>query len=134
MALKLNMDGKRNQRAGAEAPAPIGSAVEGLPGGLLRRGISSQRGACSLPAELIRRPADLDTVAFAEALAAEQEDLGVFHQAVGDGGGDGGVVEDVAPVGERCVSCNDSRALLAVAGGDDLIEEIRGLLIEGKIS
>jgi hypothetical protein len=32
-------------RAGAEAPAPIGSAVEGLPGGLLRRGISPQRGA-----------------------------------------------------------------------------------------
>ena len=32
-------------RAGAAAPAPIGSAVEGLPGGLLRSGISPQRGA-----------------------------------------------------------------------------------------
>ena len=32
-------------RAGAGAPAPIGSAVEGLPGGLLRPGISPQRGA-----------------------------------------------------------------------------------------
>ena len=31
--------------AGAEAPAPIGSAVEGLPGRLLRSGISPQRGA-----------------------------------------------------------------------------------------
>ena len=28
----------REQRAGAGAPAPIGSAVEGLPGGLLRPG------------------------------------------------------------------------------------------------
>jgi hypothetical protein len=26
----------KNQRAGAEAPTPIGSAVEGLPGGLLQ--------------------------------------------------------------------------------------------------
>ena len=34
-----------DQRAGAEAPAPIGSAVEGLPGGLLRLGISPQSGA-----------------------------------------------------------------------------------------
>ena len=32
-------------RAGAEAPARLGSAVEGLPGGLLRPGISPQRGA-----------------------------------------------------------------------------------------
>jgi hypothetical protein len=38
-----------DQRAGAGAPAPIGSAVEGLPGGLLRPGISPQRGACSKP-------------------------------------------------------------------------------------
>ena len=30
---------------GAEAPARLGSAVEGLPGGLLRPGISPQRGA-----------------------------------------------------------------------------------------
>ena len=32
-------------RAGTEAPARLGSAVEGLPGGLLRPGISPQRGA-----------------------------------------------------------------------------------------
>ena len=36
---------RRNDRAGAVAPAPIVSAVEGLPGGLLRPGISPQRGA-----------------------------------------------------------------------------------------
>ena len=34
MALKLNMVGKRNERE--LHPRPIGSAVEGLPGGLLR--------------------------------------------------------------------------------------------------
>ena len=33
---------------------------------------------------------------FAEAVASEQEDFRVLHQAIGDGGGDGGVVEDVA--------------------------------------
>ena len=50
MALKLNIE-RRTGEAGAEAPAPIGSAVEGLPGGLLRLGISPQRGACSQPAD-----------------------------------------------------------------------------------
>lgn len=39
-------------------------------------------------------------VGFALTVAAEQEDLGVLHKAIGDGGSDGGVVEDVAPVGE----------------------------------
>ena len=71
---------------------------------------------------------------FAEAVAAEQEDLGVLDQPVGDGGGDGRVEEDVAPVGERCVGGDDCGAFLAVAGGDDLIEEIRGLLIEGQVA
>jgi hypothetical protein len=32
-------------------PPPLVSAVEGLPGGLLRPGISPQRGACSEPAQ-----------------------------------------------------------------------------------
>ena len=50
-------------------------------------------------------------IGFAQAVAAEQEDLGVFHQAVGDSGGDGGIEEDVAPVGERCVRGDDSRTL-----------------------
>ena len=52
---------------------------------------------------------------FAEAVAAEQEDLGVLDQAVGDRRGDGGVEEDVAPVGERGVGGDDSGTLLAVA-------------------
>jgi hypothetical protein len=39
----------------------------------------------------------------ANAGAAEQEDVGVFNQPVGDGRGDGGVVENLAPVAEGCV-------------------------------
>jgi hypothetical protein len=50
-------------RAGAAAPARLGSAVEGLPGGLLRPGISPQRGACSKPAQ-ITRLADSDSWAY----------------------------------------------------------------------
>jgi hypothetical protein len=38
----------------------------------------------------------LALITFAEAFSCEEEDLGVFHQAIGDGGSDGGVVEDVA--------------------------------------
>ena len=73
-------------------------------------------------------------ITFAKAFTSEEEDLGVFHQAIGNGGSDGGVVEDVAPVGERCVGRNERAALIAMAGGDDLIEEVGSLLIERKIS
>ena len=45
----------------------------------------------------------IEVLGLAEAISAQQEDFGVFHEAVGDGGGDGRVEEDVAPVGERCV-------------------------------
>jgi len=76
----------------------------------------------------------LALITFAEALASEQEDLGVFHQAIGDGSGDGGVIEDVAPVGKSCIGRNQRAAFMAVAGGDDLIEEVGRLLVEGKIS
>src|SRR5580698_2812221 len=41
---------EKDWRAGVVTPAPVVSAVEGLPGGLLRSGISPQRGACSEPA------------------------------------------------------------------------------------
>jgi hypothetical protein len=71
---------------------------------------------------------------FAEALASEEEDLGVFHQAIGDGSGDGGVVEDVAPVGKCCVGRDERAALIAMASGDDLIEEVGSLLIERKVT
>ena len=94
-----------------------------------RRRLSSQLGACWF-ASLFGSWRIGISIAFAEAVAAEQEDLGVFDQAIGDGSGDGGVVEDVAPVGEGCFGNDDGRALLAMTCGDYLIEEIRALLVE----
>ena len=51
---------------------------------------------------------------FTEAIAAEQEDLGVLDEPVGDRRGDGRIEENVAPVGERCVGGYDGRTLLTV--------------------
>ena len=102
MALKLNIGRDENQRAGVMAPARIGSAVEGLSGGLLRPGISPQRGACLQPAQLLGRRI-WDLVGLAKTVATEQEYLGVLDEPVGDGSGDGGVEQDVAPVGKRGV-------------------------------
>src|ERR1035437_2844634 len=72
-------------------------------------------------------------VGLAEAIAPEQEDLAVFDETVGDGRRDDRNEEDVAPVGERSVGSDDCGPLLAVAGGDDLIEEVRRLLVESQI-
>jgi hypothetical protein len=44
LALKLNMRGDETNGREPKLP-PLVSAVEGLPGGLLRPGISPQRGA-----------------------------------------------------------------------------------------
>jgi len=44
-------------------------------------------------------------IGFAKAIATEQEDFGVFDQAVGDSSRDSGVVENVAPLGKRSVLC-----------------------------
>ena len=116
------------------APAPAGSAVEGLPGGLLRAGYlhraahdRSQRSERSVARRLA-------LVGFAKAFASEQEDFGVFHQAVGDGRGHGGIEKDVAPLGERSVGSDDRALVLTIAGGDHLIEEVRGLPIQRDIS
>jgi len=135
LALKLNIGIKRKDpRAGSEGlPPPADSAVEGLPGGLLRAGYR-HRAAPALSQPRRSFGGRLALIAFAEALAPEEEDLGVFHQAISNGGGDGGVVEDVAPVGKGCVGCNEGAALIAVAGGDDLIEEVGSVLIKGKVS
>src|ERR1039458_7504 len=66
-------------------------------------------------------------VGFAKTIAAQQEDLGVFDEPVGDGGGDGRIKEDVAPVGERSIGRNYRRAFVAVARRDHLIKEVGGL-------
>jgi hypothetical protein len=121
------------RRAGAINPRPPQQRRCGVSRRTPPAGLSSQRGASSVPALgfLSRR---IGIFGFAQTFATQQEDLGVFHQTVSDRGGDRGVEEDVPPVGERCVGCNNRRAFLAVACRDDLIEEIGGLLIEGKIS
>src|SRR5229473_617617 len=119
----------KETEGGSRAPAPHGSAVVGLAGRLLGTGYRhSAAHACCRPLFGGRRIRI--SVAFAKAVATEQEDLGVLDQPVGDGGSDGGVVEDVAPVGEGCVSGNDGGSFVAVARGDDLVKEIRALLIE----
>jgi hypothetical protein len=50
----LNIEATEDERSREREPQPtpalIVSAVEGLPGGLLRPGISPQRGACLKPA------------------------------------------------------------------------------------
>ena len=106
----------RKRESGVVAPAPAGSAVEELPDGLLRAGYRHRAAPDLSQPRTIRRKAG--SYPFAKALAAEQEDLGVFHQPIGDGGGDGCVVEDVAPVGESGIGRNECAALMAVAGGD----------------
>ncbi len=73
-------------------------------------------------------------IAFAKAIATEQEDLGVFHQTVGNGGRDGGVVKNVAPFGEGRVGGDDGGALVTVTGGDHLKEQVGGLLIERQVT
>jgi len=54
---------------------------------------------------------------FAQTVAPQQEDLGVLDQAVRNRGRDGSVEQDVTPVGESCVRCNDGRTLVAMTGG-----------------
>ena len=122
----------REKRKEREPPPPLLmiSAVVELAAGLLRTGYHHSAAHCLKRVVSVLR---LAPFAFAQALAAEQKHLGVLHQAVGDGGGDGRVVEDVAPVGKRGIGGDEGTFLFAVAGGDDLIEEVGSLLIEGKI-
>jgi hypothetical protein len=73
-------------------------------------------------------------LSFAKTFSAEQKDLGVFYQPVGDGGGDGGVVKNSAPLGERGIGGDQRAPLVGVAGRDHLVEKVGGVLIEGQIS
>ena len=73
-------------------------------------------------------------IRFAQTIAAQQEDFGVLHEPVGDGGGDRRIKEDVAPVGERGVGCDHSRASVAVARRDHLVKKVGGLLVESQVS
>lgn len=66
--------------------------------------------------------------------AWQKQHFGVLHQTIGNRRRDGRVVEDVAPFGERAVGSDDGALLLAVARGDDLIEQVGCLLIEREIA
>jgi hypothetical protein len=63
-------------------------------------------------------------IVFAQAVATRQKDFGVLDDTIGDGSGDSGVVEDVAPVGKCCVGRDERGALTAVASRDDLIKKV----------
>ena len=58
----------------------------------------------------------LALIAFAKAFACEEEDLGVFHQAIGDSRGDGGVVR-MLPQSEKAVLVVMERAARHGYGG-----------------
>src|ERR1700726_4671186 len=73
-------------------------------------------------------------VGFAQTIASQQEDLGVLDEAVGDGGSDGRIKEDVAPVRKGCVGRNHRGSFVAVARRDHLIKEVRSLLVESQVS
>ena len=56
-----------------------------------------------------------------------------MDDAVDHRGGDGLVAEDAAPAGERQVRGQDQRGVF-VAGGDELEEQVRGVLLEGQVA
>lgn len=70
------------------------------------------------------------SVAQAVAGAFEGDDVGVVDDAVDHRGGDDLVSEDAGPGAEWQVAGQDQRGVF-VPGGDQLEEEVRGVLVEG---
>ena len=56
-----------------------------------------------------------------------------MDDAVDHRGGDGLVAEHAAPAAERQVGGQDEGGVL-IAGGDELEEEVRGVLFEGQVA
>ena len=73
-------------------------------------------------------------VGFAQTVAAKQKDLGVFDKPIGNGSSNGRIEKDVAPVGERRIGRDNGTSFTAVSGRDDLVEEIRRLLIQAQVA
>jgi hypothetical protein len=69
----------------------------------------------------------------AVGVAGEGEDLGVVDEAVDHGGGDDVVGEGLAPAAEGQVRGDHDRALF-VAGGDELEEQVRRVVVEGDVA
>src|SRR5439155_18169795 len=79
-------------------PAPWAAPLWGYPADSSARAIiTARRLRKPRPGSGRRRRGFLS---FAQTFSFEQENFRVFHQPVGDGGGDGGVVQNVAPLGE----------------------------------
>jgi hypothetical protein len=113
-------------------PPPSAAPLRGSPAGLLRVGLS-HRAAPEL-SHPQSTGGDWLLFRFPQAVAAEQEDFGVLHQAIGYGGSDGGIEKDVAPVGEGRVGSDDCGTALAMARGDHLVKEVGGLLVEREVA
>lgn len=67
------------------------------------------------------------------ALATQQEHFGVLHQTIRNRRGDRGVVQNVAPFRKRSIGRDHGRSLEGVPGADDLIQQVRAVLIERQI-
>ena len=65
--------------------------------------------------------------------AFEVDDVGVVADPVNHHRSDGQVAEDAAPTGEGQVPGHDQRRVFA-ARGDELEEEVRGVLVEGNMA
>lgn len=65
----------------------------------------------------------------AVAGALERDDIGVMHDPIDHGRGDGGFAEDLSPAGERQVGSQDDRRFL-VAGGGELEGQVRYFGVE----
>ena len=77
---------------------------------------------------------DVDRGVFEPVAGAfEGDDFGVVDDAVDHGRGDDLVAEDVSPAGEGQVLGQDQRGVL-VAGGDELEEQVRGVLLERDVA
>ena len=85
---------------GVGALRPLAAPLRGSPGGLLRSGYLTER-RLTETGLLFRRIGV--SAGLAQTVAAQQEDLGVFDQPVGNRSGDGRIKEDIAPVGKGCV-------------------------------
>ena len=58
----------------------------------------------------------------------------MLEDAIEDGGGEIGIVKNVAPRGERLVGGEDHGLALEVAGVDDVVEHVGGVLSEGEVA
>ena len=68
-----------------------------------------------------------------EAVALDDHGVAVVEEPVEHGGGDHLVAKNVAPLGDHLIG-GDEHAASLVTAGDELEEEIRGLLLEGQVA